>query len=134
MANKWLSSKGKPVENKDLVQEVREKIEIRDRVGKKTYFVWIKGHANDEGNVAADRLAVEGAMMGNAPERPEGETQQVEEPTHTTKPEENAEDEERAEAFKAMDEAMDDDDDDEDDDEDEDDDSVGVKSEGRQSD
>lgn len=62
--NGWVNSKNKPVENKDLVMEIREKIVERDLLKKGTYFVWVKGHANDEGNIAADRLAVEGATMG----------------------------------------------------------------------
>lgn len=62
--NGWVNSKGKPVENKDLVVGVRENIEEREIMGKKTYFVWVKGHANTQGNIEADRLANEGARMG----------------------------------------------------------------------
>ena len=40
------------------------KIEERERVGVRTSFEWIKGHANHPGNVEADRLAVDGARMG----------------------------------------------------------------------
>lgn len=62
--NGWVNAKGKPVENKDLVMDIREKIEERDLLKKGTYFVWVKGHASDAGNIAADRLAVEGATRG----------------------------------------------------------------------
>ena len=62
--NGWVNSKGKPVENKDIVMDVREQIEERDALRKGTYFVWVKGHANDEGNIQADRLAVDGARLG----------------------------------------------------------------------
>ncbi|KIX99178.1 uncharacterized protein Z520_04754 [Fonsecaea multimorphosa CBS 102226] len=62
--NGWVNSKGKPVENKDLVMDIREKIEEREHLGKVTYFVWVKGHMNNPGNIAADRLAVQGAMTG----------------------------------------------------------------------
>ncbi len=62
--NGWMNSKGKPVENKDIVMDAREQIEERDALGKGTYFVWVKGHANDEGNIQADRLAVDGARLG----------------------------------------------------------------------
>ena len=62
--NGWVNSKHKPVENKDLVQDIREKMEERDLLKRGTYFVWVKGHANDVGNIAADRLAVQGAAMG----------------------------------------------------------------------
>jgi ribonuclease HI len=71
--NGWVNSKGKPVENKDLVMGVRENIEEREILGKKTYFVWVKGHANNEGNIAADQLAVEGARMGRGLEDDEEE-------------------------------------------------------------
>ena len=64
--NKWLNAKGKPVENKDLVVEIRSKIEERDYVGRQTRFEWVRGHAGDQGNVAADRLAVEGATKGRS--------------------------------------------------------------------
>lgn len=63
--NGWVNSKGKPVENKDIIQDIRDKIEERDMLEKATYFVWVKGHAGDAGNVAADRLAVEGALRGS---------------------------------------------------------------------
>ncbi|ETI24062.1 hypothetical protein G647_03431 [Cladophialophora carrionii CBS 160.54] len=64
--NGWVNSKGKPVENKDLVADIRERIEEREQLAKLTYFVWVKGHAQNAGNIAADRLAVEGAMGGRA--------------------------------------------------------------------
>lgn len=62
--NGWQNSRGKPVENKDIVQEIREKIDERDGFGKQTLFVWVKGHGTDKGNIEADRLAVEGAKKG----------------------------------------------------------------------
>lgn len=62
--NKWMTAKNKAVENKDLIMDIRQKIEEREHLKSGTYFVWVKGHANDEGNIAADRLAVDGAMMG----------------------------------------------------------------------
>lgn len=62
--NKWMSAKNKPVENKDLIMDIRQKIDERERLRSSTHFVWVKGHANDEGNTAADRLAVGGATMG----------------------------------------------------------------------
>ncbi|KIW99455.1 uncharacterized protein Z518_11194 [Rhinocladiella mackenziei CBS 650.93] len=62
--NGWVNAKGKPVENKDLIVEIRHRIEEREQLNKATYFVWVKGHKDDVGNIAADRLAVEGAMRG----------------------------------------------------------------------
>jgi ribonuclease HI len=58
----WLTSSKKPVENRDLVEEVVQRIRDREMCGVKTKFTWLKGHADDPGNVAADRLAVRGAL------------------------------------------------------------------------
>ena len=62
--NGWLTATKKPVENRDLIQEIRAKMEEREGLGKGSYFVWVKGHNGDRGNVEADRLAIEGARMG----------------------------------------------------------------------
>ncbi|ROT40306.1 putative ribonuclease H [Sodiomyces alkalinus F11] len=59
----WHTSTGEPVKNKDLVQAVRERIEAREEEGSKTVFTWVKGHSENPGNVAADRLAVAGAQL-----------------------------------------------------------------------
>lgn len=61
--NNWRTSTGKPVENKDLIEDILRRIEERNRLGVKTSFQWIKGHANDPGNVQADQLAVKGARQ-----------------------------------------------------------------------
>ncbi|KAL8841790.1 MAG: hypothetical protein Q9170_000823 [Blastenia crenularia] len=61
--NGWKTSAGKAVENKDLVENILAKIEERESLGAQTAFEWIKGHANNPGNVEADRLAVEGAII-----------------------------------------------------------------------
>lgn len=60
--NQWRKSTGDAVENNDLIKAIRRKIEARDAVGTKTLFQWVKGHGSDVGNIAADRLAVEGSM------------------------------------------------------------------------
>jgi ribonuclease HI len=59
--NNWKSSVGKDVENKDLVEPIIARIRERHMCRAKTDFKWIKGHANDPGNVAADLLAVQGS-------------------------------------------------------------------------
>ena len=59
----WLTSQNKPVMNRDLIEPVLTKIRERASLKAKTYFNWIKGHSNDSGNEAADRLAVSGARM-----------------------------------------------------------------------
>jgi ribonuclease HI len=59
--NGYQTAARKPVENKDLVEECLKLIEERHVCGVKTEFRWVKGHGTDEGNEAADRLAVRGA-------------------------------------------------------------------------
>ncbi|KUJ09187.1 ribonuclease H-like protein [Mollisia scopiformis] len=66
MKRDWKTSTGKDVENQDLIKDIRTKIEERDDQDVVTTFTWIKGHANDPGNEAADRLAVAGARLGRA--------------------------------------------------------------------
>lgn len=62
--NNWITSLGKPVENRDLVQEIVQTIEAREHYGSHTDFKWVKHHTGlHRGNSQADRLAVEGAMM-----------------------------------------------------------------------
>ncbi len=63
MKNNWNTSKGEPVMNQDLVKAIRKVIDARDKTGAKTLFKWVKGHASDAGNVAADMLAVKGARL-----------------------------------------------------------------------
>ncbi|PVH82935.1 ribonuclease-like protein H [Cadophora sp. DSE1049] len=58
----WVTSGGKVVENQDLIKGIRALIEERDALGAETKFTWIKGHNDDPGNTAADRLAVAGAQ------------------------------------------------------------------------
>ena len=84
-SNNWLNSSHKPVENKDLILKVIDMLEERfrlnrsrmddeadiemdgeqhghwDRGPSSVQFVWVKGHSKDEGNSAADELAVNGA-------------------------------------------------------------------------
>ena len=62
--NGWLSTNRKPVENRDLVQEIRAKMEERTDLRVATCFTWVKGHAGHAGNVEADRLAIQGATSG----------------------------------------------------------------------
>ncbi|KAK4698018.1 ribonuclease HI, partial [Lecanoromycetidae sp. Uapishka_2] len=62
--NNWKTAAGKAVENRDIVENVLSKIEEREKLRARTKFEWIKGHANQPGNVEADRLAVDGARKG----------------------------------------------------------------------
>lgn len=61
MKNGWRNSKGEDVSNQDLIVAIRKKIDARDGRAAETKFVWVKGHGTDEGNIAADMLAVQGA-------------------------------------------------------------------------
>lgn len=67
--NNWVTAAKKPVENKDLVEAVVARIEEREKLGSRTVFTWLKGHADDPGNVAADELAVLGARNAQAAQR-----------------------------------------------------------------
>jgi ribonuclease HI len=60
--NGWKTSTGKDVENRDLVRKIRGILEERERKGVQSKMVWVKGHEDDVGNCAADRLAVAGAL------------------------------------------------------------------------
>lgn len=83
--NNWVNSSKKAVENKDLIQKILDMLEERiilnrprmdegediavsddkraywDRGPGGVRFEWVKGHDKDEGNTAADHLAVAGA-------------------------------------------------------------------------
>ena len=102
--NGWVTTNKKAVENRDLIQEVRTRIEEREGLGRGTYFVWVKGHNGDRGIVEADRLAVEGARLGRgvtvgdvAGDRVDGADAGAGE---------KEEEDEEAEAFRVMEEAM----------------------------
>lgn len=58
--NGWKSAKG-DVMNVDIIKPIRERLEAREKRGTKTQFIWVKGHASDAGNIAADILAQNGA-------------------------------------------------------------------------
>ncbi|GAB7357663.1 hypothetical protein MBLNU459_g0154t1 [Dothideomycetes sp. NU459] len=63
-ANGWVNAAKKPVENKDIVEKVLLLLEERHKIGGKgaqVEFKWVKGHRDNEGNNAADELAVAGA-------------------------------------------------------------------------
>lgn len=59
----WQTSANKPVMNQDLIKGVLSKIRERQAKKVQTEFNWIKGHSNNPGNEAADKLAVAGAQL-----------------------------------------------------------------------
>ncbi|KAB9006557.1 hypothetical protein FH972_026911 [Carpinus fangiana] len=64
--NGWLNAAKKAVENRDIIEDILSKIDERNMARSKTEFQWLKGHADDPGNVAADTLAVSGAREARA--------------------------------------------------------------------
>ena len=61
----WKNAKKEPVANRDIWEPLIEL--VRSRIDE-IEFTWVKGHAGNEWNDAADRLAVEASHMG--PGRP----------------------------------------------------------------
>lgn len=59
----WKTANGESVKNQDIIRAVLALIDERAKKGANTMFQWVKGHAADRGNVAADRLAVHGAKL-----------------------------------------------------------------------
>ena len=57
----WVTAAGENVKNQDIIRAVLDKMSERVKAGGQTKFQWVKGHATDKGNIAADRLAVNGA-------------------------------------------------------------------------
>ncbi|KAI9679190.1 MAG: hypothetical protein M1817_005209 [Caeruleum heppii] len=63
LANGWTNASGKMIENRDLIEAILKTIQQRDSLGGKTDFTWLKGHADNAGNIAADHLAVSAARV-----------------------------------------------------------------------
>lgn len=61
--NDWVTSNGESVKNRDIIQTVVDRMAQRRKEGGNTFYKWVKGHAQDPGNIAADFLAVKGASM-----------------------------------------------------------------------
>jgi ribonuclease HI len=53
--NNWRKADNKPIKNIDLWQNLYNQLEQHE-----VTWEWVKGHADSEGNIAADRLAVQG--------------------------------------------------------------------------
>lgn len=58
----WISKAGTPVKNKDLIIDIRRKLNL---LGDRVLLQYVKGHSGHPGNDAADALAVLG--RDNAP-------------------------------------------------------------------
>lgn len=59
--NNWKNAAKKDVMNQDIIRPLVAKKREREAAGATTEFEWVKGHATDPGNIAADRLANMGA-------------------------------------------------------------------------
>jgi len=62
----WKTMEGTDVKNRDLVEAICTLMKMRNEMQAQTTFKWLKGHASDAGNNAADELAVNGAKMAKA--------------------------------------------------------------------
>ncbi len=62
----WRKADGKPVLNLELIQSIDELIQARKAAGRRVELVWVKGHAGDPLNEAADRLANGAALAYQA--------------------------------------------------------------------
>lgn len=54
-----------------MIEELVRMISEREQLGVSTELKWLKGHAQDKGNIAADALAVNGARVGRDERRKE---------------------------------------------------------------
>ena len=53
----WKKADGKPVMNRELLEQLDQLMEARRQSGRRTHFEWVKGHAGHPLNEEADRLA-----------------------------------------------------------------------------
>ncbi|KAM0510958.1 hypothetical protein ACHAPE_010348 [Trichoderma viride] len=59
----WKTASNEDVKNSEIIRPILKKMDERTKAGGNTYFQWVKGHAANPGNIAADRLAVMGANL-----------------------------------------------------------------------
>jgi hypothetical protein len=68
-ANGFRTANGQPVKNADLIRYLAALLYARERAGPKVVFKHVRGHVGIEGNECADRLANDGALKPELPER-----------------------------------------------------------------
>ncbi|KAG2155701.1 ribonuclease H-like domain-containing protein [Suillus clintonianus] len=68
-ANGFRTSTGQPVKNVELITYLAALLYARERAGPKVVFKHVRGHVGIEGNEGADRLANDGALKPQLPER-----------------------------------------------------------------
>lgn len=59
----WKTATGENVKNQDIIRAVLDRMDERTKAKASTSYHWVKGHASNRGNMAADRLAVRGAKL-----------------------------------------------------------------------
>ncbi|OBZ65043.1 Ribonuclease H [Grifola frondosa] len=67
--NGWRSAKGEPVKNVTLIKYLDALLHQRGALGQRVHLQYVRGHAGEEGNEGADRLANLGAMLPALPDR-----------------------------------------------------------------
>ncbi|KAG2044576.1 ribonuclease H-like domain-containing protein [Suillus americanus] len=68
-ANGFRTANGQPVKNAELIRYLAALLYARERAGPKVIFKHVRGHVGIEGNECADRLANDGALKPELPER-----------------------------------------------------------------
>ena len=69
LQNNFVSSTGQPVKNAPLIRYLSALLDQRARRGQKVHLQYVRGHAGEEGNEGADRLANWGVTLPPRPER-----------------------------------------------------------------
>jgi ribonuclease HI len=57
----WRKPAGIVMENMDIIEPILQRTKTRRMFDAKTKYEWVKGHAGDQGNTGADRLAKQGS-------------------------------------------------------------------------
>ncbi|KAG1773988.1 ribonuclease H-like domain-containing protein [Suillus placidus] len=68
-ANGFRTANGQSVKNAELIKYLAALLYARERAGPKVMFKHVRGHVGIEGNECADRLANDGALKPELPER-----------------------------------------------------------------
>lgn len=68
-ANGFRTANGQSVKNAELIKYLAALLYARERAGPKVVFKHVRGHVGIEGNECADRLANDGALKPELPER-----------------------------------------------------------------
>ncbi|KAG2138711.1 ribonuclease H-like domain-containing protein [Suillus bovinus] len=68
-ANGFRAANGQPVKNAELIRYLAALLYARERAGPKVVFKHVRGHVGIEGNECADRLANDGTLKPELPER-----------------------------------------------------------------